>query len=200
MEDVAAFPHDDRALEALERVGAEAEPDRLEPEQRRGRDVAQVHVGTDPLHEVALQLGGRRLEEQLRRVDVAVEDLLNEAEAELAVGPADARAAALAGLQRDQEGPGFEVLVDALDPAVGRQELRALRVLEADLGHHIELVGQLPDVAGLLNVREGDGAVRDLHVAAAVALAQVAEVVEAVLQHELLEEGARRSSSRRRRP
>ena len=72
----------------------------------------------------------------------------------------------------------------------GRQALGALRVLEADLGHHVELGRQLPHVAGLLNVRKGDGPVRDLHVTAAEALAQVAEVVEAVLEHELLEEGA----------
>ena len=118
MEDVAALPHDTALFEALERVGAQAEPDRLEPEQRRGRDVAQVDVGADPPDEVALELRRRRLEEQPLRRDVAVEDLLDEAEAELAVGPADPRLAALARLQRDQEGPGLEVLVDALDPAV----------------------------------------------------------------------------------
>ena len=118
MEDVAALPHDTALFEALEGVGPEAEPDRLEPEERGRRDVAQIHVGTDPPHEVALQLRRRRLEEQLRGRDVAVQDLLDEPEAELAVGPADPRAAALPGLQRHEDGAGLEILVDALDPAV----------------------------------------------------------------------------------
>ena len=144
MEDVAALPHD-TAPSKHSSVSARR-PSRIVSSPRTAvrRDVAEVDVGTDPPHEVALELGRGRLEEQLLGCDVAGQDLLDEAEAELAVGPADAGAAALAGLQRHQERAGLEVLVDALDPAVRRQTLRALRVLEADLGHHVELGRQLP--------------------------------------------------------
>ena len=113
MEDVAALPHETLRLEALQGVGAEAEPDRLEAEDRGRRDVPQVDVGAHARDEVALQLGGGRLEEQAVARAVAGQDLLDEPEPELTVGPTDPRSPALACLQRHQEGPGVEVVVDA---------------------------------------------------------------------------------------
>src|SRR5689334_8782317 len=82
-------------LEEHQRVRPQTEPQRLQPEEVGGRDVAEVDVRAEQGDEVRLQILGRRLEQQLIRVDTAGEDRLDEPVPEAAVGPADAALAAL---------------------------------------------------------------------------------------------------------
>src|SRR5678816_3543522 len=81
----------------LQRVAAQAEPQRLERDDLVGRDVPEVDVGPEVLHEPGLRALGRRLPDQVLEVERVV-DLVDEAGAELARRAVDARGAALAAL------------------------------------------------------------------------------------------------------
>src|SRR5436190_10587954 len=72
----------------LERVAAQAEPQRLAWDHFLRRDVAEVHVRAELLHEPGLARLGRRLEDQLADLDL-VGDLVHEPGAHLAGRPVD---------------------------------------------------------------------------------------------------------------
>src|SRR5262245_38731881 len=67
----------------LEGVAAQAEPQRLERDDLVGRDVAEVHVRAEVLHEPRLRRLRRRLEDQVVDRDL-VRDLLEQARAHVA--------------------------------------------------------------------------------------------------------------------
>src|ERR1700722_18392915 len=177
-------------LEGGQRVRAEPQAERLQPDDTGGGDVAKVHVRPDPGDQVGLQRRGGRLDEQLLHSDASRQHVLDQAVPELAVRPADAGAAALPGLERHQRGAGVQVLGDRRDPLARRLHLRAAGVLETDLGHDGEVARELADVAGLLGVGHVNRAVGHLDVRAGVVLAEPPEVLELPLQDELLEQRA----------
>src|ERR1700758_5707383 len=84
----------------LQRVAAQAEAQRLERDHLVGRDVAEVDVRAEVADEPGLALLRRRLPDQGLEGD-GVLDLVDEAGAELAARPVDARGAALAALRDD---------------------------------------------------------------------------------------------------
>src|SRR4051812_39744118 len=88
----------------LEGVAAQAEPQRLERDDFVRRDVAEVHVRAEVLHEPRLAIFRRRLPDQHLEGD-GVLDLVHETRAELAAGAIDAGGAALAALGDDAPGP-----------------------------------------------------------------------------------------------
>src|SRR5204862_6910916 len=67
----------------LERVAAQAEPQRLERDHFLGRNVAEVHVRAELLHKPGLARLRRRLEDQIADLDL-VDDLVDETRAHLA--------------------------------------------------------------------------------------------------------------------
>src|SRR3984957_8488607 len=131
------------SLKSGQRVGPEPEPEGFQPDDALRGDVAEVDVRSDEGDEVGLQ--GRRgcLEEQVLRADAGGQHVLDQPGPRFAVRPADARPPALPGLQRDQRRAGLEVLADVLDPRFRRQLRGTLRVLEAHLGYHGEVSGEL---------------------------------------------------------
>src|ERR1700677_304324 len=102
-------------LEGAERVGAQAEPQCLEPDDRVRGYVAEVHVRAEPGDEVCLQGRGGGLEEQLPLVDSGRQDVLDQPEPERAVRPADPGPPALPFLQGEQRRASLDVLVDVAD-------------------------------------------------------------------------------------
>ena len=126
VEDVAAFPHE--ACASKHSRVSERSPSRIVSRPRIAVEgmFPRLTSAPHPLHEVALQLRRRGFEEQALDRNVAGQDLFDEPEPELAVGPADPRATALACLEGHEECPGVDVVVDALDPAAGRQMLGPL--------------------------------------------------------------------------
>src|SRR6266516_7118749 len=66
----------------FQRVAAQAETERLERDDLVGRDVAEVHVRPELLDEPGLRALGRRLEDELARLDL-VDDLVDQAGAHL---------------------------------------------------------------------------------------------------------------------
>ena len=124
-------------------VGAEPDADRLEGDHVGGRDVAEVHVAAEVLHEPGLLLLLRRLEEELRRVHLR-HQLLDEAGLHLAVRVVDADRPALPRLADDTPAAGGQVRLGLLDPAIRRHDAR--RVLRPDLGEDDEVARQRPAV------------------------------------------------------
>ena len=108
----------------------------------------------------------------------------------VAVRPADAALAALAGLGDHLGGAGGDVLVEVVDPVLGFHRLRPGRLLVADLAEHGVVGRGAPDVFGLLAVGQIDRAVRDLDVATVEPVDESAPVVESALRDELLEQCA----------
>ena len=136
------------------------------PSRAVAATLPRLTLGPTRRDEVVLQLPRRRLEEQRLGSDPARQELFDEPEAQLPVGPADPRTTALPGLQGDQGRAGVEVFVDVVDPPARWQVLGSSRVLEAHLGDDLELAAELADEPGLLGVRQLDRPVRDLDVAA----------------------------------
>src|SRR5919106_5243473 len=81
----------------LEGVGAEPEPQGLERDDLFGRDVPEVDLGPETTHEPGLRSLGRSLEDDVARLD-PVDDLVDQAGADLAGGPEDTGGAGLARL------------------------------------------------------------------------------------------------------
>src|SRR3954451_11621284 len=81
----------------LERVAAQAEPQRLERDHLVGRDVAEVDARAERLHEPRLRGLRRRLEDDVGDVDLC-SDLVDQAGAHLAALREDPGRAALARL------------------------------------------------------------------------------------------------------
>src|ERR1051325_5291116 len=81
----------------LQRVPAQPEAERLERDDLLGRDVAEVDVRAEVLHEPRLRGLRPRLEDEVREREL-VRDLVDQAGAHVAVLAEDARGAALAAL------------------------------------------------------------------------------------------------------
>src|SRR5689334_22251713 len=103
----------------LQRVAAQAEPERLERDHFLGRDVAEVDLGPEVLDEPRLRLLRRRLPDQVVEVDRML-NLVDEAGAELAGRTVDPGGAALAALGDHLPGARVELLAHPLNPEVGR--------------------------------------------------------------------------------
>src|SRR5437879_6239444 len=171
----------------LEGVAAQAEPERLERDDFVGRDVAQVDLRAEVLDEPGLRGLRRRLPDQVVEVD-RVRDLVDEPGAHLAGGPEDPGGAALARLGDHLPGACRELLLDPLDPLVGRED--DLGVLRADLGQDGEVACEIADQLELAIARDVDGAVRDLDVVDPEAAQPALVVVQAIARVHDLEEGA----------
>ena len=121
-----------------------------------GRTLPRLTCGPEHLDEAHLLVLARRLEDQLRLVDL-VDDLVDQARPRLAVGPVHAGVAGDPPLADHLRRARLERLPDQLDPAVGREQ--RLRVLLADLGEDREVGGELLDQGGLL-LQTGSGRCR----------------------------------------
>src|SRR6266571_448270 len=159
----------------LQRVAAQAEPERLEWNDLLRRDVPEVHVRAEVLHEPGLCGLRRRLEDEIRDVDL-VRDLVYQSGPHLAVRPVDPGGAALAALGDHLPGSGFELFLDPLDPLVGRVD--DLLVLRADLREDGEVAPELVDQLELALARDVEGAVRDLDMREALIGQPAPELVE----------------------
>ena len=138
----------------LQRVGAQPEPQRLERDHLVGRDVAEVDVGAELLHEPGLRGLRRRLEDQVVDVDL-VRDLVDQPGAHLAGRPEDPGGAALAASVITFQAPGLELLACIhCDPLVGRE--LDLGVLRADLGEDGEVAREVGDQLELALARDLD--------------------------------------------
>src|SRR5438094_7083886 len=103
----------------FQRVGAEPEPEGLQRDDLVGRDVAEIDLVPELLHEPRLGRLGRRLEDQLVEVDL-VDDLVDQPRSHLTGGPEDACGAALAPLGDHLPCPRRELALDPLDPLLRR--------------------------------------------------------------------------------
>src|SRR6266508_3493730 len=135
----------------LEGVAAQAEPQRLERDDLIGRDVAEVHVRPEVLHEPCLRRLRRRLEDQVVDRDL-VRDLLEQAGAHVAVLAEDAGRPALARFGDHLDGARVELLLDPLDPLVRR--IHDVGVLRADLREDGEVAREVRDQLELLLARD----------------------------------------------
>src|SRR5438876_603080 len=145
----------------LQRVGTQAEPQRLERDDLLGRDVPEVHARSELPDEPGLGALRGRLEDQVVDRDL-VRDLVDEAGAHLAGRAVDAGGAAFPPLRDHLPGASLELLLDPLDPQVRRDV--HVRVLRADLGEHREVAREVGDQLELALARQVDDAVRDLDV------------------------------------
>src|SRR5687768_14717585 len=93
----------------LEGVGSESEPERLERDDFLGRDVSEVHLGAEVLHEVRLRGLRGSLEDDVAELDL-VDDLVDQAGAHLPGRAKNAGRAALAALGDDLPGARLELL------------------------------------------------------------------------------------------
>src|SRR5262245_40026566 len=101
----------------LQGVAAEPEAQRLERDDLFRRDVAEVHLGPEVLHEPRLRTLRRRLPDEVVEAD-RVLDLVDEARAELAGRAVDPGGSALTALGDDLPGARLQLLADPLDPQV----------------------------------------------------------------------------------
>ena len=138
-----------------------AEAQRLDGDHLVGRDVAQVDVRAEVLHEPGLRGLRRSLEEELVDRDL-VRDLVDQPRPHVPVRAEDPGRPALAALRDHLPGARGELLLDRRDPLVGR--VHDLRVLRADLREHREVAREVPDQLELALAGDLDRAVRDLDV------------------------------------
>src|SRR5688572_25647216 len=101
----------------LHRVAAQAQSERLERDHFLGRDVAQVHVRPELLHEPGLVRLRRRLEDEVFDCDV-VDDLVDQTGAHLTRRAIDAGRPTLAPLGDHLPRAGLELFLDPLHPEV----------------------------------------------------------------------------------
>src|SRR5438309_8549287 len=149
----------------LQRVGSQAEAQRLERDHLVGRDVAEVDVRAEVLDEPRLAVLRRRLPDQGLE-GKGVLDLVDEARPKLAARAVDPGGAALAALGDDAPSARGELLLHPLHPEIRRDV--HLGVLRADLGEHGEVAGEVGDELELPLAWYLDGAVGDLDVREAV--------------------------------
>jgi hypothetical protein len=131
------------------------------------------------LDEPDLLVALRRLEDEPVEVD-AVDDLVDQAGARLAVGAVHPSIARRPALADDLGRARLQCLLDQLDPAVRRHDRR--RVLLADLGEDGEVLGERADQVRLLVGGDLDRPARHLDVLDAQLLQPLAQPVDAVLQ------------------
>src|SRR3954453_14998278 len=171
----------------LHRVAPQPQAERLERDHFLGRDVAEVHVRAELLHEPRLARLGRRLEDQLADLDL-VDDLVDEAGAHLAGWAIDPGGAALAALGDHLPGAGLELFLDPLDPLVRRVD--RLLVLRADFGEDGEVTGEVGDQLDLALAWDLERAVGDLDVREPLVGQPRIELVELAARVDRLEERA----------
>ena len=145
----------------LERVAAEAEPERLERDHLVRRDVAEVDRWAELADEPGLSRLRRRLEDDVRGTNLH-RDLADQLGAHAAGRVEDAGGAALARLGDHLPGAGGELLVQPPHPLVGR--VLDGRVLRAHLGEDGEVAREVGDQLELTLAWDVDRAVRDLDV------------------------------------
>src|SRR5205814_4706234 len=165
-------------LHREERVGADAEAKRLEGDDVGEGDVAEIHVRAEALHEVRLQRLRGGLEDEVVEHTYRLHDLLDQPDAQLAGGTADAARASFARLGDHLDGAGGEILEDVLHPLSRIHILGLVAVLESDFAEDAEVVREIADMARLLVVGHGQRAVGDLDVAAVPALQEFVVAVE----------------------
>src|SRR5581483_12292051 len=145
----------------LQRVAAQAEPERLERDDLLRRDVPEVHLGPEVLHEPRLRGLRRRLPDDVVEVEL-VRDLVDEAGAHVAVLAEDAGAPALARLGDHLPCARVLLFLQPLHPLIRRED--DLAVLRADLGEDGEVAREVGDQLELALARDLDRAVGDLDV------------------------------------
>src|SRR6476646_7791858 len=143
----------------LQRVGAEAESERLEGDNLVRRDVPEVHLGPEVADEPRLRGLRRRLPDEVVERD-RVLDLVDEARPQLAGRAVDAGGPALAALGDDLPGSRLEFLADPLDPQVRGDVFFVL--CRGDLREHGEVAREVGDELQLLVARDLERTVRDL--------------------------------------
>src|SRR5262245_3543730 len=178
----------------LQRVPTQTEPERLERDDFFRRDVAEVDVGPEVLHEPRLRFLRRRFEDELLHVDL-VRDLVHEPRAHLSGRPIDAGRAALAPLGDDLPRTGLELFVDPLDPEVRREV--DLSVFRAHFGEDGEVGRELTNQLELALAGNLERPVGDLHVREALLDQPSLELVELPAGVDGLEQ---RSAAYDRRP
>ena len=160
---------------------------RLERNHFLGRDVAEVDLGPELLHEPGLSRLRRRLEDHVLGSDRGG-DLADQLRPHPATGVEDPSGTALARLGDHLPRARGQLLPEPAGPLGGAVLDR--RVLRADLGEHGEVAGEVGDELELALARDLDGAVRDLDVGKAKLAEPALVVVEPVLDVDDLEEGA----------
>ena len=142
---------------------AQAEAQRLERDHLVGRDVAEVHLGAELLHEPGLRApsSAPRRSGRRRSISWAISSISPVRISP--VGAEDPGGAALAGLGDHLPGAGLELLPDPRRPT-GTGAKIDLRVLRADLGEDGEVAREVGDQLQLALARDLDRAVGDLDV------------------------------------
>src|SRR5581483_6907724 len=171
----------------LQRVAAQAEPQRLERDDLLGGNVPEVHVRPAVLHAPRLRALRRSLPHEIVEVD-RVLDLLDQACAHVTVGAEDPGRAAFARLGDHLPRAGVLLFLDPLDPLVGREH--DFRVLRADFGEHGEVPGEVGDQLELALAGDFDRPVGDLDVREPELLQPPLVLVELAAQVDDLEERA----------
>src|SRR6059058_1461238 len=169
----------------LQRVAAQAEPQRLERDDLLGRDVPEVHIRPELLDEPGLRGLRRRLEDKVLDGHL-VNDLVDETGPHLAVRTVDPRGPALPALGDHLPGARLELLLDPFDPLV--RGVDDLLVLRADLGEDGEVAPELLDQLELALTRDVEGAVRDLDVREALLDQPAPELLQLAARVDRLEE------------
>ena len=142
-----------------DRVGPQAEPQRLQAEHLGGGHVAEADVGAEAPDEPGLLVLVGRLEDDRLLADAA-DHRLDDVLADRAVGPVQADRAALAALGHRPGGAGLQVAGHLRRPGGGGH--RDGRVLRADLGQDREATSRLRDQPALVGDRHADRAVGHL--------------------------------------
>ena len=130
-----------------EGVGTQPLADRLDRDDVARRDVAEVHVRTEVLHQPHLLVLLRRLEHHAAGIDLGL-DLLDQARFHLAGALVDADGAGFAAFADHLPRARAELFLDVLHPARRRDDARA--VLAADLREDREMPREPLDVLELL--------------------------------------------------
>jgi hypothetical protein len=149
----------------LQRVAAKTETQRLERDHLVGRDVPEVDVRAELLHEPGLRLLRRRLEKQVGDLDL-MDDLVDETGAHLAGRAIDPGSAALAAFRDHLPGPGLELFLDPLDPEIWG--VVDVGVLRPDLREDDEVLREVGDQLELALTRDLERSVGDLDVGEAL--------------------------------
>src|SRR5919201_3831130 len=170
----------------LERVAAQAAPERLERNDLVRRDVPEVHGRTELLDEPGLGCFRRRLEDDVRRPD-GHGDLADQLGAHAAGGVEDPGGAAFPGLGDHLPRAGVELLLKPLDPLLAAVLDR--RILRAHLRQNDEVAREVRDELELVVPRDLHGPVGDLDVLEPQAMEPGFVVAEPALRVDALEVG-----------
>src|SRR5919201_300979 len=171
----------------LQGVATQPEPEGLERDDFLGRDVAEVDVGAELLHEPGLRRLRRRLEDEVVNGNV-VDDLVDEPGAHLAGRAVDPGRTAFAAFGDHFPSAPVELFLDPLHPEVRR--VVDVRVLRADLRENGEVLCKLRDQLELALARDLERAVGDLDMREALIREPALELIELPPRVDGLEERA----------